>query len=333
MKNNRCLLILGSVTSLLLAGALALALLVGGSPDYSHPEAPVPPTILPDSRLPQNWGQLDRVQKFRLNYHHCLSRSEISPEHGRCQIDDNHDDQLEAEYIYISRSGPHAGSPMPQVSYLYLAVPDSATNEQVGVVFENYVSYRRYDRDFSAVKGSIVDKQDPLGVAGQLGVTLVVIYNYSDVVFGDNYFQGWDSAADPRVAYASGPGGVAYEYLGNEVFASGRDGADLASDCIALDLSFLILSESSPDQLRAYYSDEGPFGLILDGYLKMGPGYDLRFPEGAGQKRRTGNVNYDILVKLYRADAKEYYLNPHDAEYGETYRHPDLPSITLNGCQ
>lgn len=337
MKNNRCLLILGSVASLLLAGALVLVLLTGDSPDYPRPADPALPVVSPDTRLPENWGQLNRAQKFDLNYHRCLRRSEISPEHGRCLIDSNHGNRpAEAEYIYISYSGAQAGFPLPQITYLYLAVPDSATDEQADIVFENWVDYHRFDEGILDAEALGFNRDDPLEYAlkaGELTVFVMVVYNYSDVEFCDDCFHGWDSTAEPRAVYASGSGGVGYEYLGNEAFAAGRDGADLADNCIALDLRFLILSQSSPDQLRAYFSNDNQFRVALDGYLGIGGGYDLRFPEEVWQKRRSGDVNYDILIKLYRADAKEYYLNLHEAEYDETYRHPDLPSIAINGCR
>ena len=333
LKNNRYLLVSVLAASLLLAGVLALVWLPGDSSEPELEEEPPPQFVVsPDGRLPDNWRHLQTAQRLDLNYHRCLLRSEINQDHGRCLTSDRN--QPQAEYVYISRSGPQAGYPLPQISYLYFAVPDSATDEQTRIVFENFVSHWGYDESILS-PGALEFDHDNQLIAGNLRMFLAVIYNYSDVVFDRDLYHGREFTGEPRVVYASGSGGVAYEYLGNEGWAAGRDGADLPDDCIALDLNFLILSESTPDQLRDYYSDGSPFRVALDHYLEIGGGYDLRLPEAARQKKRDGDVSYDVLIKLYRADAEEYYLTPLDeeVEYGEAYRHPELPSIAMNGCR
>ncbi len=154
--------------------------------------------------------------------------------------------------------------------YVHVAVPDAVSDELVERVFDSYVASQPGFGDIAQLQ--LEETDSPLGPGWQLGMDLFVVRNYSDVVFGD-YFHGRDFTGDPRVVYATGPGGVAHGYnpvsdqdssYGTVVHESGRDGADLPEDCIAIDFSFRILSQSTTDQLKAYYSVDSPFHSRLE---------------------------------------------------------------------
>lgn len=340
MKNSRYPLILGAVAGLALVALLALVLLPGGAGPVEEAEEtnnePDIERLSPDSRLPDNWESLNLRQKIQLNYHRCQPSDNISPDNGRCRIDIDRQDsnyEFEAEYVYISHSGPQSYFPLPESTYIYIAVPDSASDEQVEVVFNKYI-LSRYEEENLTAGLSASEQENFYGVANRLGMSRMVIYNYSDVVFGDDYYHGRQFTGDPRTVRAYGLGGIDYEYLGNTVLEAGRDGSTITGNCIAIDLDFLILSDPTVDQLKAYYSTDSLFWVAMGRYLEMGAGYDLRFPEAARQKRSDGEVNYDIRINLFREDPLKYYLSLFDDE--EAVEHEllsELPSISINGCQ
>ena len=266
----------------------------------------------------------------------CWEGTSVNPDTNRCIVAGDPG----AEYIYVSLTGPHSGAPLPQISYVHVAVPDAVSDELVERVFDSYVASQPGFGDIAQFQ--LEETDSPLGPGGQLGMELFIVRNYSDVVFGD-YFHGRDFTGDPRVVYATGPGGVAHGYnpvpdsssYGTVVHEASRDGADLPEDCIAIDFSFTILSQSTTDQLKAYYSADSPFLVALNSYIELGGGYGLNFPESARQKRLQGDAKYDILIKLYQMDAGEYLAgSDSDPEApSEDNRHPELPSIAINGCQ
>ena len=243
---------------------------------------------------PEGWDELSEPD--------CWEGTSVNPDTSRCIVGGDPG----AEYIYVSQSNPHSAAPLPQISYVHVAVPDAVSDELVGRVFDSYVASQSGFGDIAQFQ--LEETDSPLGPGGQLGMDLFIVRNYSDVVFGD-YFHGRDFTGDPRVIYATGPGEVAHGYnpvsdqdssYGTVVHESGRDGADLPEDCIASDFSFRILSQSTTDQLEAYYSAGSPFMAALSSYIELGGVYGLSLPESAQQKRLRGMPNTTFCSSFTR---------------------------------
>ena len=249
-----------------------------------------------------------------------LSRTENDSEMGSDsnnavgENENNPDNQVsQIEYTLLFREGPQAYDPFPSFYYQHsiaVSVPNNTTLAQLDQVFESV------KKDFAL-----------------LARFELRIYNQEDIGADEDSIDNirfGASPPEPRKIYIFSPWGVDHVFSGSRSVVykeRGRNGEQLPQNCIALDLHFAIVSDSTVEQLRDYYnSADSPFQEELNIALTSFPSYisvDLPY---------EGNYDYDVLIKLFEGDndllAAEDYQGFHESLTPLS----QLQQIVKNGC-
>lgn len=257
-------------------------------------------TVEPDepSPLPADWATLSSAEKTSLNPYGCWQGTVIRADNGQCNVGG---DSSAGYFLMDKRTARQHALPFDQESLkVFVAVPTNSTAVQVSEVLASY-------------KASVAEPD---------AFYTFHVYNYADVVY-DKSSSGalrWMAVNEPREVHEFVLNNIRYKALSFYIYQeTNRDGTELPEDCIAVNISFAILSDVTAQEVVNYYVNQGP---ALRANIEK---YTLG---DAAQNEAVPKYNYDVLIRIYKGDDPAANVN----DYGEADLFEGLPQVAINGC-